>query len=97
MGDVVCIVAAACDLAIVDTGFMTAVSASGETLLDCLFGMYHKACSKLSKDIPGRDGLLSLMLCQLTQVTAAFDWVRPALCSNGGCRTGCVLALSHHY
>ena len=69
--DVVCIVAAACDLAIADAGFKTAVSASGNTLLDSLWGMYHKACSKLPQNVPGREGLLSLMLCQLTRVSAA--------------------------
>ena len=71
MADVACIVAAACDLAIADTGFAAAVSASGATMLQCLFEMYLKAHSEFSRLSPEREGLLSLMIYQIMRVTAA--------------------------
>ena len=89
--DVVCIVAAACDLAIADSGFRTAVNATGEFVVETLFEMYHKARTRFPRDVPGREGLLSLMLFQLSRVlTACAVGAHPALhssfdCSGGAC------------
>ena len=73
--------AAACDLAIADTGFKTAVSKSGNTLLASLFNMYHKALIETPKDVPEGEGLFSLALYQLIRVSVCKVGAHPALYS----------------
>ena len=73
--DIVCIHAAACDLAIADVGFRT--TCMGENI-DVLASLYERAreAHKVLPKIPGTEGLLALMDFQLDRLMAADIQVR---------------------
>lgn len=83
--DVLCIFAAACDVAAIDAGFRTrADSASGWPLVSALGRLFEEFIKRYKK-APGSDKILALMGFQLTRVEAVCSQVRALLVPYAGC------------
>ena len=87
--DMVCIHAAACDLAIIDEGFRTTVSVPGTGMVAALLILYEQAQSMWPKNNNEAEGMLLLMDLQFARFMAAGISVRAGPCDDPGWQPAC--------